>query len=72
MDKESLRKASAGRAANELFLMADDARRTGRWANGAEVLERAAQDLIVNAAKPEERRERINLQNLSWLLKPKV
>ena len=71
MDKES-RRTSAGRVATELFIMADDARKTGRWANGAEVLEQAAQDLIVNAAKPEERRERINLRNLDWLLKPKT
>jgi len=71
MDKESLRKASAWRVATELVIMAADARETGRWANGAEVLGQAAQDLIEHAAKPEERRERIILQNLNWLLKPK-
>jgi hypothetical protein len=65
MDKESLRKQAAGRAAMELLLTADNARRTGRWAKGAEVLEQVAEDMVINAAKPEQRRTMRALRRLS-------
>ena len=70
MDKDRERQQRAGQIATEMLLLADDARRNNRRANGASVLEQAAQDLIEHAANPETRRARIELQELDWLLKP--
>ena len=53
MGIELLRKQAAGRVAMELMLTADEARRSGRWAKGAEVLEQVAVDVVVKASKTE-------------------
>jgi hypothetical protein len=70
MDAE--RRLSAGKVAEQLMLIAGAARESGRWAQGAEVLEAAAQDIIVNAAHPEQREIRNILSWLEPLADPKV